>query len=238
MDFVQVALTVRGTTSLGEVIAVVGSCDSLGNWCSQKAVTLQPQEDDGTVWKRTVSVPRGVECNYRYFKGFFLEPKNAGDPCQVIVNKWETHQQPRALNSSESDLVIDDGEFGFYNGVECVDSGWLTCQTEIRLRLHYSQKSPVSISKKKFKKSRFRLKLMLEGIEEEEDEDEQSPTSWNKMTTTLETSMISGSGYKSRHSQPECGYALEPAQWTEYSIHTMDPDNLELTFEFFELDIS
>uniref|UniRef100_A0A8C9VJW6 Glycerophosphocholine phosphodiesterase 1 n=1 Tax=Scleropages formosus TaxID=113540 RepID=A0A8C9VJW6_SCLFO len=211
------------TRGARESIAVVGSCDALGNWCSQRALTLHP-EGDGTLWKRTVSVPRGVESTYRYFKGFFLEPKNAGDPSQVIVNKWETHLHPRALSSSD--------------GTECVDSGWLTCQTEIRLRLHYSQKSPVSITKKKFKKSRFRLKLNLEGFEEEEEEDEQSPTSWNKMTTTLEISMISANGYTSRHSQPECGYALEPSQWTEYSIHTMDPDNLELTFEFFEEDLS
>lgn len=76
---------------------------------------------------------------------------------------------------------------------------------------------------------------MLEGIEEEEEEEEESPSSWHKMTTKLEISMISDSGYKSRHSQPECGYALEPSQWTEYSIHTMAPDNLELTFEFFEV---
>lgn len=73
---------------------------------------------------------------------------------------------------------------------------------------------------------------MLEGIEEEEEE---SPSSWPEMTTTLEISLISDSGYKSRHSQPECGYALEPSRWTEYSIHTMDPDNLELTFEFYEV---
>lgn len=73
---------------------------------------------------------------------------------------------------------------------------------------------------------------MLEGIEEEEEE---SPSSWHKMTTTLEISMISDNGYKSRHSQPERGCALEPSQWTEYSIHTMDPDNLELTFEFSEV---
>lgn len=79
----------------------------------------------------------------------------------------------------------------------------------------------------------FRLKLMVEGIEEEEEE---SPLSTcHKMTTTLEISMINNDGYKSRHSQPECGYALEPSQWTEYSIHTMDPDNLELIFEFFEV---
>ncbi|KAK2883896.1 hypothetical protein Q8A67_017533 [Cirrhinus molitorella] len=235
MDSTKVTLTVRGTTALGEVIAVVGSCETLGSWRHQKAVTLQPAEEDGTLWRTTIHVPRGAETKYRYFKGFILESKNAGGPCQVIVNRWETHQLPRSLSPSEPELVVDDGHFGDHNGVECVDSGWLTCQTEIRLRLHYSVKPPVSITKKKFKKSRFRLKLMLEGIEEEEEE---SPSSWHKMTTTLEISMISDSGYKSRHSQPECGYALEPSQWTEYSIHTMDPDNLELTFEFFEEDLS
>lgn len=82
----------------------------------------------------------------------------------------------------------------------------------------------------------YRIKLILEGIEEEgEEEEEPNSTSLHKMTTTLEISMISASGYKSRHTQPECGYALEPSRWTEYSIHTMDPDNLELTFEFFEV---
>ncbi|XP_026886276.2 glycerophosphocholine phosphodiesterase GPCPD1 isoform X3 [Electrophorus electricus] len=247
MDNIQVTLAIRGTTSLGEVIAVVGSCGTLGNWCHQKAVPLQPAED-GTLWKKTITVPRGLEIKYRYLKGFFLESKistisdclaervNAGGPCQVIVNKWETHQQPRSLSPSVSDIEITDGQFGFHDDVECVDSGWLTCQTEIRLRLHYSEKPPVNITKKKFKKSRFRLKLMLEGFEEEDDEE--SLSSWHKMTTTLEISMISDSGYKSRHSQPECGYALEPTQWTEYSIHTMDPDNLELIFEFFEEDLS
>uniref|UniRef100_A0A8C4I4T6 Glycerophosphocholine phosphodiesterase 1 n=1 Tax=Dicentrarchus labrax TaxID=13489 RepID=A0A8C4I4T6_DICLA len=137
--------------------------------------------------------------------------------------------------------TIDDGQFGIQNGLNCVDSGWLTCQTEIRLRLHYSKVPPVSITKKKFKNSRFRIKLALEGIEEEEDDEEEgepSPSSCHKMTPTLEISVISANGYKSRHSQPECGYGLDPSQWTEYSIHTMDPDNLELTFEFFEEDLS
>uniref|UniRef100_A0A3P9PQZ9 Glycerophosphocholine phosphodiesterase 1 n=1 Tax=Poecilia reticulata TaxID=8081 RepID=A0A3P9PQZ9_POERE len=214
-----------------EVIAVVGSCEALGNWSYQKAVTLHPLGDEHT-WAVTISVPKGVVSTYRYFKGFFLESKSAGGPCQVIVNLWETHHQPRTMSPT------DDGEFGFH-GVKCVDSGWLTCQTDIRLRLHYSKRPPVSITKKKFKKSRFRIKLTLEGVEEEEEEEEQelSPSSWHKMTTTLEISLITANDYKSRHSQPECGYALEPCRWTEYSIHTMDPDNLELTFEFFEEDL-
>ncbi|XP_010880486.2 glycerophosphocholine phosphodiesterase GPCPD1 isoform X1 [Esox lucius] len=240
METTQVTLAVRGETSPGEVIAVVGSCEALGSWSHQKAVTLQPVEYDGTLWKRTVSVSRGAVSTYRYFKGHFLESKSAGGPCQVIVTKWETHQQPRLMRPTESHLDIDDGQFGFHtDGVECVDSGWLTCQTEIRLRLHYSKTSPVSITKKRYKKSRFRIKLTLEGVEEDDDDDdeEQSAAAWHKMTTTLETSLISKDGYRSRHSQPECGYALEASQWTEYIIHTMDPDNLELTFEFFEEDM-
>ncbi|KAM6954749.1 glycerophosphocholine phosphodiesterase GPCPD1 isoform 1-T3 [Aplochiton taeniatus] len=237
METTEVTLAVRGDTSPGELLAVVGSCEALGNWCHHRAVTLEPADEDG-LWKKTITVPRGVVSKYRYFKGFFLESKNAGAPCQVIVNKWETHQQPRTMCPTETHFVTDDGQFGIHNGLECVDSGWLTCQTEIRLRLHYSKQAPVSITKKKYKKSRFRIKLLLEGFEEEDEEEDEeetlSPMTWLQKTTTLEISIISSDGYKSRHSQPECGYALEPSQWTEYSIHTMDPDNLELTFEFFE----
>ncbi|KAG8431366.1 hypothetical protein GDO86_018951 [Hymenochirus boettgeri] len=58
------------------------------------------------------------------------------------------------------------------------------------------------------------------------------------MASTFDISLISNTEYKSRHSQPECGYALQPDRWTEFSIHTMEPDNLELLFDFFEEDLS
>lgn len=93
------------TFASGEVIAVVGSCETLGKWCHQEAVTLQPTEEDGyvshaifylflfdldaldymllfclfclvsTLWRTTVLVPRGAETKYRYFKGLFFESK-------------------------------------------------------------------------------------------------------------------------------------------------------------------
>ncbi|XP_077443272.1 glycerophosphocholine phosphodiesterase GPCPD1 [Stigmatopora argus] len=236
MEMSQVTLTVRGETCPGEVIAVVGSCASLGSWSYQKAVILDAQSDEGNTWIAVVSIPKGVQVKYRYFKGFFLEAKSPGGPFQVIVNVWESHRHPRTITPTGSQLTVIDGHFGTHDGAKCIDGGWLTCQTEIRLRLHYSKTSPVSITKKKFKKSRFRIKLTLEGVEEEdeEDEDQASP---HKVPTTLEISMISPKCYKSRHSQPECGYALEPSRWTEYSIHSMAPYNLELTFEFFEEDL-
>ncbi|XP_019404610.1 PREDICTED: glycerophosphocholine phosphodiesterase GPCPD1 isoform X1 [Crocodylus porosus] len=239
----QVTFEVRGTLMPGEVIAVCGSCNSLGNWNPQLAVILHPDvyADGCILWKATAELTRGDAIQYRYFKGCFLEPKTIDGPCQVIVHKWETHLQPRSITPLENELIIDDGEFGIHNGVETLDSGWLTCQTEIRLRLHYSEKPPVSISKKKFKKSRFRVKLTLEGLEEEEEDDDQdktSPTVSQKMANTLDIALITDTECKSRHSQPDCGYALQPDRWTEYSIQTMDPDNLELIFDFFEEDLS
>ncbi|XP_067421439.1 glycerophosphocholine phosphodiesterase GPCPD1 [Emydura macquarii macquarii] len=240
----QVTFEVRGTSIPGEVFAICGSCNSLGNWNPQTAVVLQADDDDdadGVLWKTTVELIRGVAVQYRYFKGCFLEPKTIDGPCQVIVHKWETHLQPRSITPLENDITIDDGQFGIHNGVQTLDSGWLTCQTEIRLRLHYSEKPPVSITKNKFKKSRFRVKLTLEGLEEEEEDDNQDKTHLTvaqKMSNTLEISLISDTEYKSRHSQPECGYGLQPDRWTEYSIQTMEPDNLELIFDFFEEDLS
>ncbi|KAK2109627.1 Glycerophosphocholine phosphodiesterase gpcpd1 [Saguinus oedipus] len=82
-----------------------------------------------------------------------------------------------------------------------------------------------------------KVKLTLEGLEEDDD-DRVSPTVLHKMSNSLEISLISDNEFKCRHSQPECGYGLQPDRWTEYSIQTMEPDNLELIFDFFEEDLS
>lgn len=82
----------------------------------------------------------------------------------------------------------------------------------------------------------YRVKLTLEGLEEDDDDDDKaSPTVLHKMSNSLEISLISDNEFKCRHSQPECGYGLQPDRWTEYSIQTMEPDNLELIFDFFEV---
>uniref|UniRef100_A0A3Q4HW64 Glycerophosphocholine phosphodiesterase 1 n=1 Tax=Neolamprologus brichardi TaxID=32507 RepID=A0A3Q4HW64_NEOBR len=79
------------------------------------------------MWTTTVTVPKGVVTQYRYFKGFFLQSKSAGGPCQVIVNMWETHHRPRTMSP-----------------------------TGIDQQKTVQGLAPVSITKKKFKKSRFR----------------------------------------------------------------------------------
>lgn len=237
----QITFQVRASTIPGEIIAVCGSSDALGNWNPQKAVTLLLDANDDTLWRTSIPASSCTPVLYRYFKGSLLESKITSGPCQVIVHKWETHLQPRSVCPLECEYLRDDGQFGIYNGVESVDSGWLTCQTELRLRLHYSEKQPVSMTKRKFKKSRFRVKLTLEGPEEEEEDEEQDKTSLlvlPKMGNSLDIALISDHDYQSRHTQPECGYALLPDRWTEYSIHTMEPANLEFLFDFFEEDLS
>ncbi|XP_053793129.1 glycerophosphocholine phosphodiesterase GPCPD1 isoform X2 [Vidua chalybeata] len=262
MTSCQVTFEVTGSSAPGEVFAICGSCSALGNWNPQLAVVLQTVDDlFEKRWKTTVELPRGVPVQYRYFKGYFLEPKvfaqlggkkksqetetavflqTIDGPCEVIVHTWETHLQPRSITPLENKITVDDGHFGICNGIKTVDAGWLTCQTEIRLRLHYSEKPPVLISKKKFKTSRFRVKLTLEGLEKDYDEEGQEKTSPpvpQKMANTVEFSLISDNDYKCRHSQPDCGYALQPDRWIEYTIQTMEPDNLELIFDFFEEDL-
>ncbi|KAM3675900.1 glycerophosphocholine phosphodiesterase GPCPD1 isoform X1 [Ammospiza nelsoni] len=259
MSSCQVTFEIRGPSAPGEVFAICGSCSALGNWNPQLAVVLQIADDMfERRWRTTVELPRGVPVQYRYFKGYFLEPKvfarlgggkksqetqtdvflqTIDGPCEVIVHTWETHLQPRSITPLENKIIVDDGDFGICNGIKTVDAGWLTCQTEIRLRLHYSEKPPVLISKKKFKTSRFRVKLTLEGLEKDDDEDKTSPTVPQKMANTVEFSLISNDDYKCRHSQPDCGYALQPDRWIEYTIQTMEPDNLELIFDFFEEDL-
>ncbi|XP_005489420.1 glycerophosphocholine phosphodiesterase GPCPD1 isoform X1 [Zonotrichia albicollis] len=238
MSSCQVTFEIRGPSAPGEVFAICGCCSALGNWNPQLAVVLQITDDMfERRWRTTVELPRGVPVQYRYFKGYFLEPKTIDGPCEVIVHTWETHLQPRSITPLENKIIVDDGDFGICNGIKTVDAGWLTCQTEIRLRLHYSEKPPVLISKKKFKTSRFRVKLTLEGLEKDDDEDKTSPTVPQKMANTVEFSLISNDDYKCRHSQPDCGYALQPDRWIEYTIQTMEPDNLELIFDFFEEDL-
>ncbi|XP_061415432.1 glycerophosphocholine phosphodiesterase GPCPD1 [Lethenteron reissneri] len=239
----QVTFLVRADTLPGEALGLCGDSQDLGSWKSENSITLHQELPDSNIWTVTVPLPSVKTVHFRFFKGCFYESKTKDGSKLVTVNKWETHLHPREFTPTGANCSVDGGHFGIVNGVTSVDIGWLTCQTELRLRLHFSTKPPVLINKKKFKNSRFRVKLTIEGTEEDDDsenytEAECTQTENPKVPLSLEISLISQGQYKSRHSQPECGYALEPSCWMEYMVHTVDPGNLELTFDFFEEDLS
>uniref|UniRef100_D6RHS8 Glycerophosphocholine phosphodiesterase 1 n=1 Tax=Mus musculus TaxID=10090 RepID=D6RHS8_MOUSE len=73
----QVTFEIRGTLLPGEVFAICGSCDALGNWNPQNAVALinENETGDSVLWKAVIALNRGVSVKYRYFRGCFLEPK-------------------------------------------------------------------------------------------------------------------------------------------------------------------
>lgn len=173
----------------GEIFAICENCDALGNWNPQNAVALPPENETGESmsWKAAIILSRGVLVQYRYFKGCFLEPKTISGTFQVRVNL-----QPRSSTPLESEIIIDDGPFGILNDTETLDSGWLKCHTEIKLCLHYSEKSScLDNQEKNFFKSRFRVKLMLAGLEKDDD-DWVSPSVLHKMSNSLEITLRSG----------------------------------------------
>jgi len=43
----QVTFEIRGTLLPGEIFAICGSCDALGNWSPQNAVALLPENETG-----------------------------------------------------------------------------------------------------------------------------------------------------------------------------------------------
>lgn len=71
----QVTFEIRGTLLPGEVFAMCGNCDALGNWNPQNAVPLTESETGESVWKAVIVLSRGMSVKYRYFRGCFLEPK-------------------------------------------------------------------------------------------------------------------------------------------------------------------
>uniref|UniRef100_A0A2K6KQR9 Glycerophosphocholine phosphodiesterase 1 n=1 Tax=Rhinopithecus bieti TaxID=61621 RepID=A0A2K6KQR9_RHIBE len=204
-----------------------GSCDALGNWNPQNAVALLPENDTGEsmLWKATIVLSRGVSVQYRYFKGYFLEPKIFF--FFFFFLRWSLALSPRL--ECKSEIIIDDGQFGIHN------LAYLGAQ--FRQHLYEFSFLPLLASHFFFFFLLHRVKLTLEGLEEDDD-DRVSPTVLHKMSNSLEISLISDNEFKCRHSQPECGYGLQPDRWTEYSIQTMEPDNLELIFDFFEEDLS
>uniref|UniRef100_G3WHX8 Glycerophosphocholine phosphodiesterase 1 n=1 Tax=Sarcophilus harrisii TaxID=9305 RepID=G3WHX8_SARHA len=79
MTHSQLTFEIRGTPLPGEIFAICGDCDALGNWNPQYGVALKPEEkpNEGILWRTTVALNKGVPVQYRYFKGYFVEPKRA-----------------------------------------------------------------------------------------------------------------------------------------------------------------
>ncbi|KAG5675667.1 hypothetical protein PVAND_005554 [Polypedilum vanderplanki] len=111
-----------------EKVAITGNIDELGNWDPNYCVFLS-QTTDGNIWSVVLNIPSNLDINYRYFIASIDESQN---PPRTHVRKWETHLHPRRFFADQQSTAID--TFGVIDGIEKVDSGWLTNETLIHLK--------------------------------------------------------------------------------------------------------
>ncbi len=83
---------------------------------------------DTNIWSNEVALPISKDIKYRYFVGSLDAATE-----HVHIRRWETHLDPRQINAyAELTSVID--TFGEVNGLQKIDSGWLTTETIIQFK--------------------------------------------------------------------------------------------------------
>ncbi|XP_030383464.1 glycerophosphocholine phosphodiesterase GPCPD1 [Scaptodrosophila lebanonensis] len=116
-----------------EQLAIVGSCEALGNWQhGGAAIMTRDEENDGNVWTADVCIPRHCSTEYRYMV-CAVDPSTE----QLMVRRWETHLKPRRvleLDAQPQTLQQSEDTFGCINGVQKVDRGWLTSESMVQLK--------------------------------------------------------------------------------------------------------
>ncbi|KAG7170910.1 Glycerophosphocholine phosphodiesterase GPCPD1-like 1 [Homarus americanus] len=119
-----------------EQVCVVGNCDSLGMWDSQRMVPLYPEDSvdsEEVIWSTPIQIPFvGVE--YRYCVCIILEAKPGLYDRTMVVRRWETNLWPRKVPDGENS--VDEPQvdrFGSFGGFERVDQGWLVKESVVQL---------------------------------------------------------------------------------------------------------
>lgn len=122
----------------GEVLCVTGSVPELGNWYPEKAIVLE-REGNSDVWSSTVLIQDKQLVRYRYLTCVIVD-----SGIQVIVRNWETHLNPRVIQSDGVSPGKDDPpeSYGACEDSYCIDRGWCTKETMVQLKLI---KNPLSL---------------------------------------------------------------------------------------------
>ncbi|XP_066944816.1 glycerophosphocholine phosphodiesterase GPCPD1 isoform X1 [Macrobrachium rosenbergii] len=152
-----------------EQVCVVGGCDSLGQWDSQRMLPLYVEpsssgdEEEGgeTVWSGAAQLPL-EEVEYRYCVCIILEAKPGVHDGAIIVRRWETNLLPRKVPAGVTAPMEPTVEkFGSYGGFERVDQGWLVKDSVVQLRLCNSNlyNDPVMLFKRKYQNKKVRVKI-------------------------------------------------------------------------------
>lgn len=122
-----------------EQLAIVGSCEALGNWQHSAAAIMSRQEETHggdepeNVWIAQVYIPRQCATEYRYM----VCGVDAASE-QLFVRRWEVQLQPRRIEVLDEPRGESLDTFGYVNGQEKVDRGWLTKETLVQLKFFHA----------------------------------------------------------------------------------------------------
>ncbi|KAH8271740.1 hypothetical protein KR044_003404 [Drosophila immigrans] len=125
-----------------EQLAIVGSCEALGNWqhsaaalmTRQEATSQHEDDEDGNVWTAEVYIPRERATEYRYV----VCGVDAASE-QLLVRRWEVQLQPRRIAELDEPKGQCEDTFGHVLGQKRrVDRGWLTKETLVQLKFFYA----------------------------------------------------------------------------------------------------
>ncbi|XP_068150445.1 glycerophosphocholine phosphodiesterase GPCPD1 [Drosophila tropicalis] len=146
-----------------EQLAIVGSCESLGNWQHAGAALMQKddtsetknkeeklyadneahveddvdeeeeEEAENNLWSADVYIPRHCSTEFRYM--ICTVDSSTGD---LFIRRWETHLKPRLIQELDDPKANNIDIFGSFNGQHKVDRGWLTKETLVQLKFFYA----------------------------------------------------------------------------------------------------
>nr|XP_039267512.1 glycerophosphocholine phosphodiesterase GPCPD1-like [Styela clava] len=150
---VTVKFSVSATTDSTEFVGIVGNALELGNWRLEGSKILQFNEESSK-WSLEVKFENCSSVKYRYFIGDYLHDES--DNKTMVVRKWEIGHGDKVRTT---DIIpgksqdVDDGNFGVVNGINIVDQGWLTGQTEVRFNISLTGAKTVVSWHKSFEKN-------------------------------------------------------------------------------------
>ncbi|KAK8741750.1 hypothetical protein OTU49_002377 [Cherax quadricarinatus] len=235
-----------------EQVCVVGNCDSLGMWDSQRVIPLYSENpsmySEETVWSTSVQIPlSGVE--YRYCVCIILEGRpGLHDEQVVVVRRWETNMLPRKIPDGVSNVAEGNVEqFGLYGGYERVDQGWLVKDSVVQFRLCNSTlyNDPIMLFKKKYQNKNVRVKVTpidlinsphephMGGIDESTDFDISSLHINTKPTWPITEVAVMKEGLCKFHQQDQFGVVCNNGDYVVIQCRMLKPDSNVFLCDFY-----
>lgn len=223
----------------GETVCLTGSDGSLGKWVPEKVVPLVQDENDEELWSVKLSICDNVEVEYRYCICMLVEPG-----VQVMVRRWETNLNPRKIRAGVHQDGLDEPDvFGdFYNSTR-VDSGWLTQESVVQLKLF---NNPLTLWRPKFSSRTVYIKVtpvnltrqnsdtpttMAEVLEESLSTDTQDQVEPPKYAHTVVASLTSTNGQF--EPQGQFGKEYNPNDVLMFETSVLDLKNIAFLIDLY-----